>query len=64
METSPALDASPDIYNGSFSAMRAEYASACPQHPYKTRIFSQDPLIIYIEDYLSQAETNYLLDLA
>lgn len=44
--------------------LRAEYAQACPQQQLRTAIFSTDPLIIYIENYLAPAEVNYLLQLA
>ena len=44
--------------------LRAQYAISCPQHQYRTNIFSTDPLIIYVEDYLSPAEVDYLLNLA
>lgn len=47
-----------------FDDLRREYAIACPEHHYRTHIFSRDPLIIYIENYLLPDETRYLLDLA
>jgi hypothetical protein len=47
-----------------FDQMRQEYEAQCPVQKYQTRIFSTDPLIIYIEDYLSYEETKYLLRLA
>ena len=50
--------------NSTFEAMREEYMRGCPSHQYKTRIFSEDPLIVYIEDYLSHEETRYILHLA
>jgi len=50
--------------NSAFEAMREEYTRGCPSHQYKTRIFSEDPLIVYIEDYLSHEETRYILNLA
>jgi hypothetical protein len=51
-----------DVLN--FEAMRQQYAAQCPEKAFKPHIFSTDPLIIYIEDYLSQDETKYLLNLA
>lgn len=47
-----------------FQTMASTYATACPQHNFKTHIFSTDPLIIYLENYLSHSETAYLLHLA
>ncbi|KAJ5434834.1 Prolyl 4-hydroxylase alpha subunit [Penicillium cf. griseofulvum] len=47
-----------------FGQMRQEYEAQCPVQKYQTLIFSTDPLIIYIEDYLSYEETRYLLHLA
>lgn len=47
-----------------FDQLREEYARACPKHLYKTRIFSTDPLIIYIENFMSAEETDYLVNLA
>ncbi|KAK3681695.1 hypothetical protein B0T22DRAFT_472663 [Podospora appendiculata] len=44
--------------------LAAQYAAACPDHRPKTHIFSTDPLIIYVEEYLSRDEISYLLDLA
>jgi len=44
--------------------LAAQYASACPDHRPRTHIFSTDPLIIYVEDYLTKPEIAYLLDLA
>ncbi|KAK3197460.1 hypothetical protein GRF29_216g225057 [Pseudopithomyces chartarum] len=47
-----------------FQTMASTYATACPQHNFKTHIFSTDPLIIYLENYLSHSEAAYLLHLA
>lgn len=33
----------------------------CPSHGYKTHILSFEPLIIYIEDFVSVNETKHLL---
>lgn len=48
----------------SVDQLRAQYAMSCPPHQYRTNIFSTDPLIIYVEDYLSSVEVDYLLNLA
>lgn len=42
--------------------MRLQYATQCPDYSFKTHIFSTDPLIIYIEDFLTQEEAKYLLN--
>lgn len=47
-----------------FETMRRQYGAACPEHNYQTHIFSTDPLIIYVENYLSYEETRYILNLA
>jgi prolyl 4-hydroxylase len=44
--------------------LATRYAEACPEHKFRTHIFSTDPLIIYVEDYLSRDEISYLLRLA
>lgn len=58
------------LYNGPstnvtrFDQLWEQYAEACPEHSYRTRIFSMDPLIIYLEDYITAAEREYVLNLA
>ena len=47
-----------------FEEMRREYAKTCPEYQFRAHIFSTDPIIIYLEDYLHADETRYLLDLA
>ncbi|KAK4209263.1 prolyl 4-hydroxylase subunit alpha-3 [Rhypophila decipiens] len=44
--------------------LAAEYSHSCPSHAPKTHIFSLDPLIIYVENYLTPSEISYLLSLA
>ncbi|KAK0621050.1 putative prolyl 4-hydroxylase 6 [Lasiodiplodia hormozganensis] len=58
---SSATTASP---NTTFTAMAAQYAASCPAHTISPHIFSSDPLIIYVADFLTAAETSYLLNLA
>lgn len=36
---------------------------ACLNHKYNTYILSQEPLVIYIENFLSNDETKHLLDI-
>ncbi|EAW12362.1 putative 2OG-Fe(II) oxygenase family oxidoreductase [Aspergillus clavatus NRRL 1] len=47
-----------------FEAMYKQYSIQCPAQKYQTHIFTTDPLIVYIEDYLSHDETVYLQHLA
>ncbi|MCJ1377762.1 Prolyl 4-hydroxylase, alpha polypeptide [Xylographa soralifera] len=47
-----------------FDLLYEQYAMACPEHSYKTRIFSMDPLIIYLENYISAPEREYIVNLA
>lgn len=60
--SSPSSVASSGV--DTFETMRRQYKIACPEQKYQTRIFSKDPLIIYVENYLSYEETRYLLNLA
>lgn len=34
--------------------------TTCPPHPYTVHIFSHDPLVIYIENFISASETKHL----
>ncbi len=36
---------------------------SCPSHSYNTYILSHEPLIIYIENFLSASEATHLLDI-
>lgn len=47
-----------------FEKMQKEYAVACPDHQYQTHIFSEDPVMVYIENYLHADEAKYLSNLA
>jgi hypothetical protein len=46
-------------FNSSFIA--ANEPLSCPTHKYNTHIISQEPLVIYIEDFLSPDESTHLL---
>ena len=35
----------------------------CPPYSYRTRIINRNPLIIYIENFLSPKEVNHLIEL-
>jgi len=47
-----------------FETMRNEYLAACPEQPFRPHLFTTDPLVIYLENYISLAETQYLIELA
>jgi prolyl 4-hydroxylase len=36
---------------------------SCPDHGYKTHIFHRDPLVIYIEDFVSKKEMDHIIDI-
>jgi prolyl 4-hydroxylase len=38
-------------------------ASECPPHGYTVRIFSRDPLVLYIENFLSEEERHHLMEI-
>jgi prolyl 4-hydroxylase len=44
-----------------FSSIASDELLSCPHHRYTTHILSQDPLIIYIEGFLSADESAHLL---
>lgn len=35
----------------------------CPQHSYETHILSTEPLVVYIEGFLSKQETEHLVNI-
>lgn len=39
------------------------YRKNCPHHKYTTRIVHRNPLIIYIENFLTKKEIQHLLDI-
>lgn len=41
----------------------ARTEETCPQHSYRVRIVNRKPLIIYIENFLTQTEINHLIEL-
>ncbi|MCJ1322276.1 Prolyl 4-hydroxylase, alpha polypeptide [Xylographa vitiligo] len=47
-----------------FDLLYDQYAKACPEHSYTPRIFSTDPLIIYLENYITAPEREYVVNLA
>lgn len=36
---------------------------ACPSHSYNTHILSQEPLVIYVENFLSTDESKHLIEI-
>ncbi|UJR18117.1 hypothetical protein I4U23_005017 [Adineta vaga] len=42
----------------------SQYNYKCPHHRFHTRIIERSPLIIYIEQFLTENEIQYLIDLA
>lgn len=52
------------VVNSTFEYMRSQYEVACPEQPLRPYIFSTDPLVIYLENFLSIDETRHLLRLA
>ncbi|KAF2138502.1 uncharacterized protein K452DRAFT_321071 [Aplosporella prunicola CBS 121167] len=36
----------------------------CPEHHYQTHILNRDPLVIYIEDFLSGEEAKHIIDIS
>ncbi|KAL5322795.1 hypothetical protein ACEPPN_010772 [Leptodophora sp. 'Broadleaf-Isolate-01'] len=49
-------------FNSSFIATNEPLS--CPTHKYNTHILSQEPLVIYIEDFLSPDESTHLLKIS
>ena len=41
----------------------SQYEHECPRHRYVTRIIERSPLIIYIEQFLTQNEIQHLIEL-
>ncbi len=35
----------------------------CPEHAYKARIYSRDPLVVYLEGFLSEEERRHIVDI-
>jgi hypothetical protein len=42
----------------------SQYEYECPQHRYSIRMIERRPLIIYIEQFLTQDEIQHLIELA
>ena len=42
----------------------SESKEACPLHSYRSRIIQRNPLIIYIENFLTNNEIDHLIELA
>jgi len=48
-------------FNLNDSSIASDEPLSCPDHSYTTHILSHEPLIIYIEDFLSADESAHLL---
>jgi prolyl 4-hydroxylase len=55
----PSSDRQTVVFNSSFVASNEPLS--CPPHSYNTFILSQEPLIIYIESFLSADESAHLI---
>jgi prolyl 4-hydroxylase len=53
----------PEVANSNLnlSSIAGDEALSCPPHGYRTHILSQEPLIIYIENFLNEVESAHLL---
>jgi hypothetical protein len=40
-----------------------EKPTACANHPYKIHLFSEDPLVIYIDSFISKDEASQLVSM-
>ncbi|EKD12978.1 hypothetical protein MBM_08740 [Drepanopeziza brunnea f. sp. 'multigermtubi' MB_m1] len=58
----PAVPAVTSMLNNSLIATNE--ALSCPSHKYNTHILSLEPLVIYIEDFLSAEESRHLLEIS
>jgi prolyl 4-hydroxylase len=48
-------------FNFNVSSIASDEPLSCPVHGYNTHILSQEPLVIYIENFLSADESSHLL---
>ncbi|KAK0899202.1 hypothetical protein LTR02_009813 [Friedmanniomyces endolithicus] len=62
--TTPGGHQAPPTTNRSDSLVNPDPNLQCPEHNYRTHIFSTTPLIIYIDDFLSPEETAHLIDIS
>ena len=46
-----------------FDPLHEQYAMVCLPHSHKTRIFSIDPFIIYLESYITAPEREYIVNI-
>lgn len=37
--------------------------TGCPKHKYQTHLLSEDPLVVYIDNFISKEEAAHLVDL-
>jgi prolyl 4-hydroxylase len=43
-----------------FATIASAKSYQCPDHEYKVMLFSQDPLVVYISNFLTAEEADYL----
>jgi hypothetical protein len=46
------------------AALAARYRESCPAHPFTVKLLSRAPDIIIIEDFLTPAEAQFLINVA
>jgi len=61
--STPGGHQAPPTTNRSDSLVNPDPNLQCPEHNYRTHIFSTAPLMIYIDDFLSPEETAHLIDI-
>jgi prolyl 4-hydroxylase len=64
--SSPSRPSSPSdhehTFNASFVALE-DPDLVCPDHTYSTHILSREPLVLYLENWLSNDEITHLLEI-
>jgi hypothetical protein len=46
------------------AALAARYRESCPEHPFTVKLLSRAPDIMIIEDFLTPAEAQFLINVA
>lgn len=58
-----AFDHQGPILNDTFFSLDDGIEPTCPPDNYRVHLLRRDPLVIYIEDFLSSEEADYLVEL-
>jgi len=59
-----AASSSGSVFSGVFRALRRAATNGHPHHhQYEARLFSRDPLIFYVDSFLSKEEIDHVLEL-